>query len=59
MSYRAERMPQDATSLKQDIGGATHDHAPQREVANTRPAGKAEQMIALLADRARSNDRRR
>ena len=58
MSYRAERMPQDATGLKQDVA-ATNDREPQREVANVRPAGKAEQMIALLANRARSNDRRR
>ena len=58
MSYRAERMPQDATGLKQDMAVATNDRQPQRET-DVRPAGKAEQMIALLANRARSNDRRR
>ena len=46
-------------TLKQRIGEATHDRSQQLEGTAERHAGKAEQMIALLNDRARRDTVRR
>lgn len=60
MNNRLDGMTHEAKgSLKESWGKATDDRSQQLEGSVERHAGKAEQMIALLADRARGNDRRR
>ncbi|NUS38842.1 MAG: CsbD family protein [Lysobacter sp.] len=46
-------------TLKEAIGKATDDRSQQLSGSVERHAGKAEQMIALMADRAKRKDARR
>ncbi|MGN6513924.1 MAG: CsbD family protein [Lysobacteraceae bacterium] len=60
MNHRLDGMAHEAKgTLKQGWGKATNDRSRQLEGSIERTSGKAEQMIALLADRARRNDTRR
>lgn len=60
MNNRLDGMAHEAKgSIKQGWGKATDDRSQQLEGSAERHAGKAEQMIALLADRAKRNDAQR
>lgn len=60
MNDRLDGMAHEAKgTLKQSWGKATDDRSQQVEGSVERHAGKAEQMVALMADRARRTDRRR
>ncbi|HSR65648.1 MAG TPA: CsbD family protein [Xanthomonadaceae bacterium] len=60
MNHRLDGMAHEAKgTLKETIGKATDDRSQQLSGSAERHAGKAEQMVALLADRARRNDPRR
>lgn len=60
MNNRLDGMVHEAKgSIKQGWGKATDDRSQQLEGSAERHAGKAEQMIALLADRAKRNDAQR
>lgn len=60
MNDRLDGMAHEAKgSLKEEWGKATDDRSQQLAGNVERHAGKAEQMVALMADRARRNDARR
>lgn len=60
MNHRLDGMAHEAKgTLKQSWGKATDDRSQQIEGSAERQAGKAEQMVALMADRARRSDKHR